>query len=77
MGDRIFKLDDFLIPEFRQWYREQIEEKVRKDTLTFELRDFCLLNSRKNLILAQAVLQLVPSLSEGLSYAIILKELSP
>ena len=50
---------------------------IRKDNLTSLHNKAFILNARNNILFAELMVQIIPSVSEGLRYALFVKKLDP
>ena len=61
----------------REQHRKSVEKLVRGDRLSLEHSCDFLLTAEEQLMAARILVQIVPSIAEGLRYAVFLKALMP
>lgn len=74
---RVKSLDDLILPEMRESHRLLMREAVFSDRVSLEHREGFFLDSNSCLLSAELLTQILPSLEEGLKYAVFLKSLFP
>lgn len=70
-------VDDFLIPDMRAYHREQMENFVRGDGYSSEHANGFALNSKGKLVYTKVLVQIMPSIADGLRYVFYLKKMMP
>ena len=71
------RIDDFLVPEMRASHGQRMRDFIRGDAFSLEHRNGFTLSLAGKLVYAKILVQLMPSIVEGLRYVFFLKKLMP
>ena len=71
------RIDDFLVPEMRASHQQKMRDFIKGDAFSLEHRNGFTLSLAGKLVYAKILVQLMPSIVEGLRYVFFLKKLMP
>ena len=71
------RIDEFMVPEMRSSHAQKMRAFIYGDAFSLEHRNGFTLNLRGKLVFAKILVQIVPSIAEGLRYVFFLKKLMP
>jgi hypothetical protein len=74
---KTMSVDDFLIPDMRVRHRERMEGFVERDGYITEHASGFALNAKEKLIYTKVLVQVVPSIAEGLRYVFYFRKMMP
>jgi len=72
---KFVSIDEFIIPEMRNFHRRKMEEFIKGDFLSREHKNGFTLNSKGKLVYTKILIQIMPTITEGLNYVIFFKKL--
>ena len=75
--EKVKTIDDMLMPEMHEWHRQQMDRFVTEDKLFVEHTDSFMFDAHKKIMPARFLIQLMPSITEGVRYCFFLMKLMP
>jgi hypothetical protein len=74
---KIASIEDFMIPEMREAHRIRMKKFIQEDCFSLEHKNGFMLNTKGKLVFTKILVQIMPSILEGLRYVFFLKKLMP
>lgn len=71
---QVSSIDQLILPELRQSYLQSLKKAVLEDTLSLVGQEKFLIGSKLQLLPAEYMIQIVPSIGKGLRYACFVKK---